>query len=92
MARLTEKELEEGAIKGLVNSLGDKYSVAPTSVSISAIDNITTVKAGETISLSASVLPQEANQVVVWSSSDETVAKVTRGTVKGLKEGKVTIK
>lgn len=65
--------------------------INPESVTISSTDNLTTCKAGETLELTAVVSPKEASQSVVWSSSDESIAKVTRGVVKGLKEGTVTI-
>lgn len=65
--------------------------INPESVTISSTDNKTTCKAGETLELSASVLPKEASQSVVWTSSDEKIAKVTRGVVRGIKEGTVTI-
>lgn len=61
----------------------------PESVSITA--SATTCKAGETISLSATVLPAEANQSVTWVSSDTSVATVNRGEVSALKEGTVVI-
>lgn len=35
--------------------------------------------------------PADADQSVTWSSSDETVATVKKGTVKALKAGKATI-
>ena len=71
--------------------MGEEVVVNPESISISSPDNVTTLKAGTTLELSASVLPSEASQSVLWSSSDETIAKVTRGVVKGIKEGTVTI-
>ena len=87
----TSKENTEMKQKfALIVERGDKLVINPESITISAANNITTVKQGTTISLSASVLPQEASQVVVWSSSDETIAKVTRGTVKGYKDRKST--
>ena len=67
----------------------EEVVVDPTSVSITA--SATTCKAGETISLSATVLPAEANQSVTWVSSDTSVATVNRGEVSALKEGTVVI-
>ncbi len=51
------------------------------------------VPVGETLSLTATVLPVEAaNREVTWSSSDISVATVNRnGTVRGVKEGKAII-
>lgn len=69
----------------------EKTEVLPESISLSTEGDVLTAKAGETIKVNATVLPAEANQSVVWSSSDESVATVSRGEVKGLKEGTVEI-
>ena len=52
-----------------------------------------TVYAGETVTLKATVLPSNANtKDVTWSSSDTSVAKVsTKGVVTGVKAGTATI-
>ena len=65
-------------------------NVLPTSVSISGPS---TVVAGETISLSATVLPENAtNKAVTWKSSSDTYATVSSsGVVTGKKAGSVTI-
>ena len=65
--------------------------ILPTSVEIFNSSESTTFKVGETLSLSAVVYPDGANQRVNWTSSDETIASVSRGTVTALKEGNVTI-
>lgn len=75
----------------LIVEYGEAIVVPAESISISSPNNATSLKAGETLELTASVLPKEASQSVLWTSSDETVAKVTRGVVKGIKEGSVTI-
>ena len=69
----------------------EEVYVAPESIAISVAGNATSLKAGENLELTAVVLPQGASQAVTWSSSDETIANVRRGTVTGLKEGSVTI-
>lgn len=47
---------------------------------------------GESLTLVATVMPEEAtNKNVVWSSSDENVASVTKGVVYAKKTGSVTI-
>ena len=68
-----------------------KEEVVPQSVVLTAVNNITTCKAGETIKLEATVYPEGASQSVEWTSSDVTVATVGRGEVKALKEGSVVI-
>lgn len=69
----------------------DPVVVPVESISLATDGDVLTAKAGETIRVYATVLPAEANQSVVWSSSDESVATVSRGDVKGLKEGTVVI-
>lgn len=69
----------------------EEVVVEPTGVTIAAEGDATSCKVGEEISLSATVSPQEANQSVEWSTSDETVASVNRGKVKGVKAGTVII-
>ena len=69
----------------------EEVYVAPESIAISVAGNATSLKAGENLELTAVVLPQGASQSVTWSSSDDSIASVRRGTVTGLKEGSVTI-
>ena len=50
------------------------------------------VKIGELLSLSAKVTPDEAEQKVTWTSSDTSIATVSRnGVIKGIKVGTVTV-
>ena len=69
----------------------DKVVVDPTSVEIDAVEENVTLKAGETLSLTATVYPAEAEQKVDWASSDASVASVSRGRVTALKEGTAVI-
>ena len=66
--------------------------INPESVTLTTENNVTTVKAGESIKITATVLPTEANQSVEWTVSDAEVATVNRGVVTGLKEGTVEVK
>lgn len=51
-----------------------------------------TVNIGETVTLSATVLPSNAtDKTVTWSTSSSTLATVSNGVVTGKAEGKVTI-
>ena len=69
---------------------GGDETVAVTEVKITS--TVKEVTAGETITLTATVLPENAtNKTVTWTSSDTTVATVKDGVVTGVKEGKVTI-
>lgn len=50
------------------------------------------VEVGKTATLKATVIPSSAtNKTVYWTTSDYSVATVSGGTVKGLKEGTVTV-
>ena len=68
---------------------GDE-TVAVTEVKITS--TVKEVTAGETITLTAEVLPADAtNKTVTWTSSDNTVATVKDGVVTGVKAGETTI-
>lgn len=73
----------------LIVKSGEPDVVNPTSITLTY--DATTCKAGETLRITALVNPEEANQSVEWSSSDETIATVSRGDVTALKEGTVVI-
>ena len=76
---------------GCKNDDDDDGDVAVTEVKITS--TVTEVTAGETITLKAEVLPADAtNKTVTWTSSDNTVATVKDGVVKGVKAGEATIK
>ena len=68
---------------------------APKTVEVTSIslDKTTaSIKVGDTLKLTATVLPTDAtNKTVIWTSSDTSVATVTNGTVKALKKGSVII-
>ena len=64
--------------------------------SIVAVESVTIngegkVYIGETVTLTAVVTPSDADQTVVWSSSDEKVATVANGVVTGVAAGTATI-
>ncbi len=62
---------------------------AVESVSVAGDNKVAT---GDSITLTGSTLPATADQGLTWSSSDESVAKVSSyGKVTGVKEGSVTI-
>lgn len=75
---------------GCKNDDDDDGDVAVTEVKITS--TVTEVKVGETITLTAEVLPADAtNKTVTWTSSDATVATVKEGVVTGVKAGEATI-
>lgn len=52
-----------------------------------------TIKVGDTFKLKATINPTNAsNKNVTWTSSDNKIATVSNGTVKGIKKGEVVIK
>ena len=68
------------------------YEVAYDAVTSVSLDKTTvSVAAGETTTLTATVLPATANPLVTWTSSDTSVATVSDGVVTALKAGSVTI-
>jgi hypothetical protein len=59
---------------------------------ISSAENVRTIKEGETLQLTATVYPLTIDQIVVWSSSNETVATVNEsGLVTAVAKGNVDI-
>lgn len=64
------------------------YASSPSRIEI---EGLTHVAKGKTIELDATVYPRSASQRVIWESSNEKIAKVEGGKVKGLKAGTVKI-
>lgn len=70
---------------------GGDETVAVTEVKITS--TVKEVTAGETITLTAAVSPENAtNKTVTWTSSDTAIATVKDGVVTGVKAGEATIK
>ena len=70
-----------------------RYTVtAPDVTGISLDVERALIYEGKTLQLSAFITPEDANQDVIWSSSDEGIATVDQnGLVTALKEGTATI-
>ena len=68
-------------------------TVSPIGVESVQLDRTSAeLKIGETVAISASVLPENATSPrISWKSEDETVATVDGGIVTGINEGKTTI-
>lgn len=65
----------------------------PESVTVSSVSGETTIEVGETLQLSAQVLPSSAAQDVTWSTGNPAIATVsTTGLVTGVAEGSVQIR
>ncbi len=78
---------EEENIEGNGN---ETTGVAVTSVTLDKAS--ATLDIGETLTLTATVLPEDAtNKTVSWISSKESVATVSEGTVTAVSEGRATI-
>ena len=67
--------------------------VVPTPVTSISLDKTSaSLKAGETVTLTATVKPDDAtDQTVTWTSSDASVATVSNGVVSAIKLGSATI-
>ncbi len=93
--------LKEGTTTITITSSNGKKATCVVTVSpnVIPVDSITldhsstTIKVDETLSINATVLPEDAtDKNIIWTSSDPSVATVdSSGVVKGLKEGTVTI-
>ena len=65
---------------------------AVTGITVSSAGNVTEIEVGQTLQLTASVLPEKASQEVVWSSDDEDKATVSgSGLVTAKSAGNVII-
>lgn len=82
-------ESYNSALKTVVNTYGDYEGTDVESISFGETE--TTVAVGESAALTVSVTPSSAAANVLWTSSDNSVATVANGTVKGIKQGTVTI-
>ena len=78
---------------GLVSCSDDDEKEGTIAVSAVAVNPTTAaVKPGATVTLSATVTPEDAtDKTITWSSSDEKVATVDGGKVTGVAEGTATI-
>lgn len=84
----TEIQIEDTEIEGAII---EDENIAVTDIEIADHEGV--VNVGETLSLSATVLPVDATgSNITYKSSDESIATVkSTGEVKGISKGKVTI-
>lgn len=68
----------------------DQY-ITPESISIVNIHQTTELVIGDVLQLYTSILPQEADQNVVWSTNNSAVATVTSGKIQALSAGDVVV-
>jgi uncharacterized protein YjdB len=78
---------------GHTDSVAVTVTAAPVRVTSVTVDTTAvTIKAGETVTVTATVAPSYAtNQGVTWRSNAENVATVSGGTITGVAEGAATI-
>jgi len=68
----------------------DKTEVAVTSITLSA--NSITLTEGDSQTITVTVKPDDAtDKSVTWTTSNSSIATVSNGTIKGIKEGTATI-
>lgn len=77
------------ALNKVVETYGDYTSTPPESITLS--QQSATLAEGETLTLSATVMPKDASQSLVWSSSNGAVATVSNGVITAKKGGTCTI-
>ena len=75
-------------VKGSSEEPPVEETILPTALEITGDAE---VKVGKVIALSVTYTPEDATKGVTWTSSNEAVAKVNKGSVVGVSEGKVTI-
>ncbi|QWY14606.1 tail tube protein [Lactococcus phage PLG-II] len=89
-AKAYEKKMEEGLFILLPDTVIEGGTPKATSVTLDK--TTTSIKVGADVTLKATVAPSGASQVVTWSSSDDTKAKVSAsGKVTAIKPGTATI-
>ena len=83
-----------------INNSGDggftKYAITAATATVAVtgvtLDETAEVEVGKTVTLTATVAPENAtNKNVTWESSDETIATVEDGVVTGVAEGTANI-
>lgn len=104
--RLVDLETGKSTSIGVVDKLGvqmsSMYTIPGEEISVPEtmepvgiqVDERNTVVVGDTVALTARVLPLSISQMdetLTWTSSDETVATVENGVVTGVAAGTVTI-
>ena len=68
------------------------YSISDPAPTAVELDNSSaSIEVGETTTITASLIPNNAVATIVWESSDESVATVNNGVVTGVNNGHATI-
>ena len=86
---------QDGSFEDTCEVTVEKVQLEPIPVAVTGVTldkETVTIKEGETATLKATVLPENAtNKNVTWSSSNENIATVANGVVTGIAEGTTTI-
>ena len=94
---ITAKEVGKATITASVGGVTAKcyVEVIPSYIEVSSVElekSEVSLRAGETVTLTATVNPDNAtDKAVTWSSSDQTIAIVSNGVVIAKKVGETTI-
>lgn len=75
----------------LIIEESEEVIIAPTSITLSTENNVTTIKTGETLNINVAVLPENASADVTWSVDNESLASIRRGELLALSVGEVTV-
>ena len=75
-------------VKGEEETPPEPEVIPPTALEISGNNE---VEVGKMLNLKLNYTPEDATKGATWTSSDESIATVTNGSVKGITEGTVTI-
>lgn len=84
-------ESDEDSNEDLINAFWYYDQISVNSIELSS--NYIKTEAGETLKITATILPQNASSttVIIWESSDPTVATVSNGVIRTLKPGRAFI-
>ena len=94
---ITAKEVGNATITAMVGGVRAKCSVevTPSYIEVSSVkldQSEVSLRAGETVTLTATVNPSDAtDKTVTWTTSDQTIATVSNGVVTAKKVGSATI-
>ena len=90
-AIITATSVDNPAVSDTVTINVTAAAVPATSVTLNKTEATLHIKTDETVTLTATMAPEDTTDSITWSSSDATVATVADGVVTALKAGTATI-